>query len=242
MLLPGNSYRESEYWLHESALRSCHFETLLRERSWWTGRKMKTIIFAALGLAIGGSAGQAGELAALPRTEGARFAAMSLTKDQGMRAIVSNVLAPANGTHLAPCQVQVRFFDADGSLIGDATTVQLKAGESTSVSASNPSKLLRATVNIGDVGDTAKLCLLKTSVEIFDVQTGMTFVSIPGESIDGNSERDVSASSVLRTDRKYVSERKNPTPVATSTMPSRGMVSPRISPAVLAATPPTAPR
>ena len=78
-------------------------------------------------------------LQAQPRTEGAGFAAMSLTKDQGMRAIVSNVLAPANGTHLAPCQVQVRFFGADGSLIGDATTVQLKAGESTSVSASNPS-------------------------------------------------------------------------------------------------------
>jgi hypothetical protein len=206
---------------------------------------MKTIIFAifaALGLAIGGSAGQAGELAALPRIEGARFAAMSLTKDQGMRAVVSNVVAPANGTHLAPCQVQVRFFGADGSLIGDATTVQLKAGESTSVSASNPSKLLRARVNIGDVGDTAKLCLLKTSVEIFDVQTGMTFVSIPGESMDGSSERDLSASSVLRTDRKYVSERKNPAPVAASSMPSRGTVSPRISPAVLAATPPTAPK
>ena len=63
-------------------------------------------------------------------------------------------------------------------------------------------------MNIGDVGDTAKLCLLKTSVEIFDVQTGMTFVSVPGESIGGNSERDASVSSVLRTERKYVSGRK----------------------------------
>ena len=30
---------------------------------------MKTIVFAALGLAIGGSAGRAGEVAALPRSE-----------------------------------------------------------------------------------------------------------------------------------------------------------------------------
>ena len=203
---------------------------------------MKVIVFAALGLAIGGSACQAGELAALPRAESARFAAMSLAKDQGMRAVVSNVLAPANGTHPAPCQVQVRFFGADGSLIGEATTVQLKAGESTSVSASNPTKLVRATVNIGDVVDGAKPCLLKTSVEVFDVQTGVTFVSIPGESIDGNAERDVSVSLVPRTERKYVSGQKNATPVATSSMRSGGMVSPRSSPAVLAGTPPTVPR
>ena len=203
---------------------------------------MKVIVFAALGLAIGGSAGQAGELQALPRAEGARFAAMSLAKDQGMRVIVSNVLAPANGTHLAPCQVQFHFFGADGSLIGEATSVQLKAGESTSVSASNPSKLVRATVNIGGVIDNAKLCLLKTSVEVFDVQTGMTFVSIPGESIDGSSEREVSLSSVLPTERKNVSGRKNPVPVVTSSMRSGGAVSPRNPPAVLAATPPTAPR
>jgi hypothetical protein len=203
---------------------------------------MKTVIFAALGLAISGSAGQAGELAALPRAEGARFAAMSLAKDQGMRVVVSNVLVPANGTHLAPCQVQVRFFSADGSLIGGATTVQLKAGESTSVSASNPSKLVRATVNIGDVVDSAKLCSLKTSVEVFDVQTGVTFVSIPGESVDGNAERDETVSSMLRTERKSLSGRKNPTPVANSSMRSGGTVSPRSASPVLAATPPTAAR
>jgi hypothetical protein len=84
--------------------------------------------------------------------------------------------------------------------------------------------------------------LLKTSVEVFDVQTGVTFVSIPGESIDGNAERDVSVSSVLRAERKYVSGQKNPTPVATSSMRSGGAVPPTNSPAVLAATPPTAPR
>jgi len=92
---------------------------------------MKLILFSALALAMGSSASHADDLAASPQAKGARFAAMSLTKDQGLRAIISNVLAPANGTVLASCQVQVSFFDADGSAVGDATTVQLKAGEST---------------------------------------------------------------------------------------------------------------
>jgi hypothetical protein len=174
--------------------------------------KMKIILFAALALAIGSSAA----IAASPRAEGARFAAMSLTKDQGARATISNVLAPANGAHLAPCQVRVSFFGADGSLIGNATTVQLKAGESTSVQASQPSKLVRATVSIGDVSDPAEVCALRTSVEIFDVQTGVTFVSVPGESIGSNSECSVSGPPALRATRKKVSGRKNSAPVETS--------------------------
>jgi hypothetical protein len=87
-----------------------------------------------------------------------------------------------------PCQVQVSFFGADGSLIGNATTVQLKAGESTSVPASQPSKLVRAVVSVGDVVDPAKLCALKTRVEIFDVQTGTTFVSVSGDSIGATAD------------------------------------------------------
>jgi hypothetical protein len=203
---------------------------------------MKIIVFAALALAIGSSAGQANEPAASLRAEGARFAAMSLTSDQGARAIISNVLAPANGNHFAPCQVQVSFFGGDGSLIGDATTVQLKAGESTSVPASNPSKLVRVTVSIGDVVDPAKVCALRTSVEIFDVQTGMTFVSIPGEPMGSNSECSVSVAPVLRIERKNVSGRKNSAPVATSTSLSAGTVPPKTRSPVLAATPPTNPR
>jgi hypothetical protein len=144
--------------------------------------------------------------AATPLPDGgsqdARFAAISLTRDQGVRAIISNVLAPAKVNHLAACQVQVTFFGADGSLIGNATTVQVKAGESTSVSASNPSKLVRAIVSIGDVVDPAKVCVLRTSVEIFDVQTGTTFVSLPGVSMGSNSECSVSVAPVLRTKRK----------------------------------------
>lgn len=206
------------------------------------GRKMKIIAFAALGLAIGSSASNAGELAAPSRAEGARFAAMSLTKDQGVRAIISNVLAPANGTHPAPCQVQVSFFGADGSLIGNATTVQLRAGESTSVPASRPSKLVRATVSIGDVADPAKVCALRTSVEVFDVQTDTTFVSVPGESIGSNSECGVSAAPALVVASKNLSGRKNTAPAATSSSLPATTVLPKTRSPVLAATPSAAPR
>jgi hypothetical protein len=204
--------------------------------------KMKIAVSAALALAFGSLAGQAGELAATPRTEGARFAAMSLTKDQGVRAIISNVLAPANGTHLVPCQVQVSFFGADGSLIGNATTVQLKAGESTSVPALRPSKLVRAIVSIGDVGDPSKVCALRTSVEIFDVQTDMTFISVPGESIGSNSECSVPAAPALGLASKNLSGRKNSAPVATPVSLPASTVSPKPRSPVLAATPSTAPR
>jgi hypothetical protein len=202
---------------------------------------MKIILFAAVAFAIGSTAVQAEELAASPRAEGARFAAMSLTDAQGARAVISNVLATANGTHLAPCQVQVSFFGADGSLIGNATTVQLKAGESTSVPASHPSKLVRAVVSIGDVVDSAKMCALKTSVEIFDVQTDTTFVSVPGEFIGGNSGCSVPVALALGAARKNISGRKNSAPVAITSL-SGGTVSPRTRPPVVAATPPTATR
>ena len=202
---------------------------------------MRIILFAAVVLAIGSSAAQAEELAASPRTEG-RFAAMSLTDAQGARAIISNVLSTANSTHIAPCQVQVSFFGADGSLIGNATTVQLKAGESTSVPASHPSKLVRAVVSIGDVVDPAKVCALRTSVEIFDVQTDTTFVSVLGEFIGSNSECSVSVAPALVAARKNISGRKNSGPVAITPSISGGTVSARTGSPVLAATPPTVPR
>ena len=58
------------------------------------GQKMKAILFTALALAIGIATSRANELVASPRSQSARFAAMSLTTDQGVRAIISNVLAP----------------------------------------------------------------------------------------------------------------------------------------------------
>src|ERR1700732_2801914 len=198
--------------------------------------EMKEILFAALALAtMCSSTAQANELAALPRVEGGRFAAMSLTNGQGLRALVSNVIAPSNDAQLAPCQVQVSFIRADGSLLGSVTRVQLKAGESTSVSASQPSKLVRAIVSVGDVVDSAKVCALKTSVEIFDMQTGVTFVSVPGESTGDCS---VSAPPAHIAARKNISVRENAAPAAVSLSPSAGTTPPKTKPPVLAATPP----
>ena len=184
---------------------------------------MKIIVFAASALAIGCSTGLADQLVTSRGVEGARFAAMSLTKDQSARAIISNVLVPANGADLTPCQVRVSFFGADGSLIGNATTVQLKAGESISVPAAQPSKLVRATVSISDVVDPVKVCALRTTVEIFDVQTGTTFVSVPGESIGSNSECRVSVAP------RHSAARKNSAPVAIASSPSGRTVSPKTS-------------
>jgi hypothetical protein len=203
---------------------------------------MRIVVFAALAFAVGCSAGLADQVAISRGVEGARFAAMSLTRDQSARAIISNVLSPAEGTHLTPCQVRVRFFDADGSLIGEATTVQLKAGESVSVPAAQPSKLVRATVSISDVVDSAKVCALRTTVEIFDVQTGTTFVSVPGEPIGSNSECSSSIAPLHSATRKSTTGRENSAAVAVSSTPSGGTVSPKTRSPVLAATPPTAPR
>jgi hypothetical protein len=108
--------------------------------------------------------------------------------------------------------MQVSFFGADGTLIGKATTAQLKAGESISVPAQNPSKLVRAVVSIGDVVDPAKVCVLRTSVEIFDVETGTTFVSVPGESIGSNTECSVSTTSTIGAARKPVFGPRNSAP------------------------------
>jgi hypothetical protein len=205
---------------------------------------MKTITVVFLAFSISSSASQADQLPASlgVGVEGARFSAMSVTKDQGVRVIVSNVLVPANDIRPAPCQVQVSFFGPDGSPIGSAAMVQLKAGESASVVASQPSKLVRSVVSIGNVADPAKVCALRTNVEIFDVQTGTTFVSVPGESISGSTECSVSPASALLLARRNLFGRKNSAPVATSSSPSGGTVSPKTRSPILAATPLTGPR
>ena len=200
--------------------------------------KMKTAVFAMLALTTGSSAVQADQLIASSRTTGVRFAAVSITKDQGVRAVISNVLAPANGAHLGPCPVEVSFFGSDGAKIGNTTTVQLEAGASTSVPASNPSKLVR--VSVSAAVDAAKMCALRANVEIFDVQTDTTFVLVPGDFTASNREDGTSAVPALVVTPKNLSGRKNLVPVASSTVPLGGTVSPRTP--VLAATPSTAPR
>jgi hypothetical protein len=139
--------------------------------------------------------------------------------------------------------VQVSFFGADGSLIGNATTVQLKAGESISVPASQPSQLVRATVSIGDVVNPGKACELRTRVEIFDVQTDTTFVSVSGESIGSNGECSLSVAPALGAAPANVAGRENSEPIATTSSLSGGRVSRKDRRSrVVAPTPPTASR
>ncbi len=206
------------------------------------GAEMKIIVLATSALAIGCSSGLADELVTSRWVESARFAAMSITKDESARAIISNVLVAGDGADLTPCQVRVSFFSADGSLIGNATTVELKAGELISVPAAQPSKLMRATVSIGDIANTAKVCALRTNIEIFDVQTGTTFVSVPGEFIGRNSECSVAMAPPDGATRKSESVREKPAPVAISSSPWGRRVSPKTKPPVLAATRPTGSR
>jgi hypothetical protein len=210
---------------------------------------MKAVLFATLALAVGGSAAQAIDIPASRSTEGAHFAAVSVTDSQGVRVIISNVLTPTNGADLSPCPVQVTFVGGDGSLMGDATTVQLKPGESTSVPTSVPASLVRAIVSIGNVPDSPKLCALRTSLEVFDAQTGTTFISIAGESNVGNGECSAPArvlgasksapgrenTALEPAPRKQIS--RNSVPIAS---PHEGRVAPsKIGPSVLALTPPS---
>ena len=169
---------------------------------------MKTILFTSLALTIGGSGvAQAIDLASSLRLEAIRFAAVSLTNSQGARAIVSNVIVRDNVSDL--CPVEVSFFDADGAGIGEVINVQLKSGQSASVSASHPVGLVRAIVSVDEGPDTATVCALRASLEVFDTQTGTTFVSISGESPGGNGECGASTVPTLATAPKNNRSREN---------------------------------
>jgi hypothetical protein len=105
------------------------------------GEKIRAILFPAWTVAVGISVARANEQSASPRTQGTLFAAMSLTKVSFVPLSPMYSLATEDGTYLTPCPIQVEFFGA-GSMIGKATVVQLRAGESTSVLASRPPKLV----------------------------------------------------------------------------------------------------
>jgi hypothetical protein len=77
----------------------------------------------------------------------------------------------------------VRFFSANGSLIGKAQEVSLSAGASTSVDA-DPSAtgLIRAILTVIDrvEGDKEPGCAVKGTFELFDTKTGATVAAVPG--------------------------------------------------------------
>jgi hypothetical protein len=118
---------------------------------------------------------------------GERFAAVTLQVGQNARVTVSNVLVPPQGAPHADCPVIVRFFAADGALLGSEKEVDLKAGASTSIVAEGASAgLVRAIVSLK--GDPQSVCAIKASVEVFDAKTGATQAALPGKECIGNGE------------------------------------------------------
>ena len=153
--------------------------------------QMKPIFFSAFGCLLACVTGAAASTT--PRTELAIFPAFTVSTDQSARVVISNIAA-SEGTNSTQCEVQVKFFGPDGSLEGEAAELQLKPGESRSVTVSHPQNLLRASVGVQSDTEVSTACQLKARVEVFDVQTGTTFVSLAA---DPSSLRPECASSSL---------------------------------------------
>ena len=134
------------------------------------------MVLAALAMLVSCSISRAGPLGASAQNEVARFAAATITDDQGARAVVSNVTAPARNSNVA-CHVQVTFFGSDGSVI-DREEQGLKPGASASIVAKGARALLRATISIEAGIDAPKQCDLMARLEVYDLHTGTTFISI----------------------------------------------------------------
>ena len=147
---------------------------------------MKSIFFGASGYFLACIIGDA--VAAPAQTEVAIFAALTVSNEQSVRVLISNVTASGEGTNPPPCQVQVKFFGSDGSLADEVAALQLKPGESRSVTVSHPANLLRASVGVENDVDVPKACELKARVEVFDLQTGTTFVSVAADPSVGHFE------------------------------------------------------
>lgn len=148
--------------------------------------QLKPIFFGAFGCLL---ACVTGDAAAAPlQTEVAVFAALTVSTDQSARVVISNVTASGDGTNPHSCQVQVKFFGPDGSLADEAAALQLNPGKSRSVTVSHPPHLLRASVSVDSNDEISKACELKARVEVFDVQTSTTFVSIAADPSSGHSE------------------------------------------------------
>ena len=147
---------------------------------------MKSIFFGASSYLL---ACVMGDAAAAPaQTEAAIFAALTVSNDQSVRVLISNVTASGEGTNPPPCQVQVKFFGSDGSLADEVAALQLKPGESRSVTVAHPANLLRASVGVENDVDIPKTCELKARVEVFDIHTGTTFVSVAADPSIGHFE------------------------------------------------------
>lgn len=137
---------------------------------------MKSIFFGVVGYFLACVAGDA--ISARAETEVALFAALTISTDQSARVLISNVTLSREELDSSPCRIHVRFFGPDGAQSDEVSGLQLKPGESRSITASHPTNLLRASVGFDDMSNT---CELKARVEVFDLHTGTTFVSVAAD-------------------------------------------------------------
>jgi hypothetical protein len=143
---------------------------------------MKAKGWRALVLLVSCSIGHAAPASGSAQTEVARFAATTVTADQGARLVVSNV-APSPSNSNVACHMQATFYGSDGAIINKEEQA-LKPGASTSIVAKAPRGLLRAIISIQASADASEPCDLIARLEIYDVHTGTTFISIAPDTIN----------------------------------------------------------
>jgi len=136
------------------------------------GESIGTLNFAALTVA---------QVSRCLPAVGEDFVAVNLFDGQGVRAVVSNVLAPAAGTTVAACPVTVTFFNGEGNPAGSPETVNLNPGVSATVTAKFAPRFVRTDVtlfadpsNPTQPGDPNDICAVRSSQEVFEVLTGRT--------------------------------------------------------------------
>jgi hypothetical protein len=117
---------------------------------------------------------------------GERFPAVSTAEGQNVRVVMSNVVNVTAEVASIACPLVVRFFDAEGTLIGSEQTAHVTPGASASVASPSRSGLVRATVTVVNFSDPKKACAVKTSLEVFDAHGGGTLFVIPSETCLGN--------------------------------------------------------
>ena len=170
---------------------------------------MKANGLAALALLASCSISHAAPPVASAQTEVARFAATTVTADQGARAVISNLATSASDPNVA-CHMQVIFYGSDGAVINKEEQA-LKPGASISIVAKAPRGLLRATISIEAGVDASEPCDLIARLEIYDVHTGTTFISIAPDTVNSSAKpmvtSSVSGPKVLERRRRHRSRR-----------------------------------
>jgi hypothetical protein len=108
------------------------------------------------------------------------LAPVTVRNGQGIRVTLANVLIPAPGTTTASaCPLLVRFFAADGSIIGQAQEMSVEPGVSSFVAVmSPPAGVTRAIVLKAGFDDPQAVCAIKTALETY-AATGATLSAIP---------------------------------------------------------------